>query len=223
MLTALLSGAAFGAFNLAHCAGMCGPLAAAGCSRTGRTGLFRYQLGRTLAYVYAGSLAGHFGRGLALYGGGWSVWLFALLTAAACVISARSLWRRSGTNGLHQLRVGPKPRSLFGTLLRLLPRDPLALGLLSLLLPCGLLAAALLAAIASGSAPAGATFMLGFAAVSGMAVLGTGRLVQLGAAFSLRQRRGLAVVLIVAAALTVGKPLAALGSAHSPSQTHACH
>ncbi|HKP63328.1 MAG TPA: sulfite exporter TauE/SafE family protein [Polyangiales bacterium] len=223
MLTALLSGAAFGAFNLAHCAGMCGPLAAAGCSRTGRTGLFRYQLGRTLAYVYAGALAGHFGRGLELYGAGWSVWLFALLTAAACVVSASSLWRSSRARGLHPLRVGPRPRSLFGTLLRLMPRDPGVLGLLSLLLPCGLLAAALLAAITSGSAPAGATFMLGFAAVSGVAVLGTGRLVQLTVVFSPRQRRGLAVVLLLAAALSVGRPLAALGNAPTSARTHACH
>ena len=223
MWTALLSGAAFGVFNLAHCAGMCGPLAAASCSHTGRAGLFRYQLGRTLAYVYAGALAGHFGRGLALYDARWSRWLFALLTATACLVSALGLLRSGRARDLVPLRVAPRSRSLFSRLLRLLPRDPLPLGLLSLLLPCGLLAAAVLAAIATGSAPAGASFMLGFAAASGTAVLGTGFLFQLAPAISLRLRRGLAVVLIVAAAWVVGRPLVSLGSANAATHAHACH
>jgi sulfite exporter TauE/SafE len=103
MLSALLSGAVFGMLNLAHCAGMCGPLAAAGCASTGRADLVRYQLGRSVAYGYAGAIAGHFGRGLLLYGASWTTWLFPLLTAAAYLFAARGLLRGTRSNGLVQL------------------------------------------------------------------------------------------------------------------------
>lgn len=221
MLTALLSGAVFGTVNLAHCAGMCGPLAAAGCARTGRSGLLRYQLGRSVTYVYAGALAGHLGRGLQLYGARWAGWIFALLTAAACLVSARSLFRSS--SGFVQLRTSPRPRSWFATLLRLLPRDPLPLGLLSVLLPCGLLAAALLAAVASGSATSGAAFMFGFVVMSGGALLGSGLLVQAAPRFSNPLRRGLACVLLIAAVSAVAKPIAASSGEDTTAHVHHCH
>ncbi|HKU38676.1 MAG TPA: sulfite exporter TauE/SafE family protein [Polyangiales bacterium] len=219
MLSALLAGVAFGIFNLAHCAAMCGPLVAVGCGSSGRTGLLRYQLGRSASYAFAGALAGHFGSGLSLYAGVWASWSFALLTAASCLIAARSLL---GAPRLVQLRTGKRRGAVFRTLLRLVPREPLALGLISALLPCGLLAAALLAAVATGSAPAGAAFMFGFAAASGTVVLGSGLLVQLGPRISLASRRVLACALLAIAVLAVARPLAAVNQAPAAAH-HSCH
>lgn len=222
MLSALLSGAAFGMFNLAHCAAMCGPLVAAGSGTTGRTGVLRYQLGRSLSYAFAGSLAGHFGSGLSLYAAGWASWLFALLTAAACLVAARGLLGPRPAPQLIQLGTSSRRGSWFRTLVALAPRDPLVLGLLSALLPCGLLAAALLAAVATGSAPAGATFMLGFATASGGAILGSGLLVQSAARISPAARRVLACALVAIAVLAVVRPLAAT-SGKAPASQHHCH
>lgn len=225
MLVAMLSGLVFGMVNLAHCAGMCGPLAAASCARTGRSGPLRYQLGRSAAYVYAGAMAGHFGNGLHLYAASWTRWLFPLLTAAACVLAARGLLQLRRAPRLIQLRgVATSKPSWFERLLRLLPRDPLPLGLLSVLLPCGLLAAALLAAVATGSAAAGAGFMFGFAASSGAALLGAGLLAQFASSFSVTVKRSLACVLLITAALVVARPIAASsGDASAATKHHACH
>jgi sulfite exporter TauE/SafE len=225
MLTALLSGVVFGVFNLAHCASMCGPLAAAGCARGGRAGLVRYQLGRTVAYASAGAVAGHFGRGLQLFDASWTHWLFPLLTASACLFAAYGMLRGARSKGLVQLGSGPRPKSMFARLASLLPRDPLPLGLVSVLLPCGLLAAALLAAIAFGSPLSGAAFMLGFALASGFAVVGTSLFIQRVPQVSNAARRGLACVLLIAALLSVARPIAAFGGEKNASaaRTHHCH
>jgi uncharacterized protein len=223
MLTALLSGLLFGLLNIAHCAGMCGPLAAAGCARTGRAGLWRYQLGRSLAYAYAGGVAGYLGQGLALHGAPWTDWLFPLLTAAACVFAALGLLRIGRQGVLVRLRAVRSKPSWYARLLSLLPRDPLPLGLLSVLLPCGLLASALLAAVAMGNAPAGASFMLGFAASSGGALLGSGWLAQFAARGSVSVRRGLACVLLVTAGLAIARPIAANSGAKPGAHADHCH
>jgi sulfite exporter TauE/SafE len=225
MLAAMLAGLVFGLMNVAHCAGMCGPLAAAGCARTGRAGLVRYQLGRSVAYAYAGAIAGHVGQGISLYQARWTEWLFPLLTAAACVFAARGLLRVGRDGGLVQLRSAARSQRppWLARLFSLLPRDPLPLGLLSVLLPCGLLAAALLAAVATGSGPSGASFMLGFAVSSGGAVLGTGVFAQLAARCSISARRALACALLAAAALTIARPLAANSFDPPQSPTHRCH
>jgi uncharacterized protein len=224
MLAAMLSGLIFGLLNLAHCAAMCGPLAAAGCARTGRAGLVRYQLGRSLAYAYAGAVAGHLGHGLQLSGAGWTHWLFPLLTAAACIFAARRLLQLRHDTGLVRLRSAAREKpSRFARLLGLLPRDPLPLGLLSILLPCGLLAAALLAAVATGNASSGASFMFGFAMSSGGAIVGSGLLAQLATRCPLSARRGLACVLLVTAGLAIARPLAANSGAKPVAHAHPCH
>jgi uncharacterized protein len=223
MLPALLSGLLFGLLNVAHCAGMCGPLAAAGCAHTGRAGLVRYQLGRSLAYAYAGAVAGYLGQGLALHRAPWTDWLFPLLTAAACVFAALGLLQLRRDGGLVRLRAARSKPSWFARLLGLLPRDPLPLGLLSVLLPCGLLASALLAAVALGNATAGASFMLGFAASSGGALLGSGWLAQFAARGSVSVRRGLACVLLVIAGLAIARSTAATSGARPGAQVHHCH
>jgi len=223
MVSAVLSGAMLGLVNLVHCAGMCGPLSSALCLRAGRAGLARYQAGRTLGYVFLGALSGHLGRALSVLPSRLSVWLVALLTAAACLLTARSVLaaNRAG-DALLQLRRSRR-RSLFALLAPLVPREPLAFGLLSALMPCGVLASAAIAAVASGSALRGSLLMAAFAVTSGSAVWATGLLTQhLPRRHAPLFRRALALALLTVAALAIARPLQATASnaaAHAPH----CH
>jgi uncharacterized protein len=229
MSASILAGVAFGALNLAHCAGMCGPLAAVGCRRGGsssRLALLRYQVGRTLTYVFAGAMAGHFGSAVVLHVPAWTSWAFAALAAAACAYAALRVARPRAPK-LLPLRTGPRSeRSLHRLLYRLLPNDPLVLGLASIALPCGLLAAALLAAAASGNPERGAAFMGGFASASGAAIFGAGWLVQIAPQRGMVLRGAMAALLIASALVALARPLAAANEEEKRSSSAAqpaCH
>jgi sulfite exporter TauE/SafE len=100
----------------------------------------------------------------------------------------------------------------------------LVFGLLSALLPCGVLASALLAAVASGDALSGATLMTTFAVISGLAVLGAGLTTQLvPRRFTAVFRRGVAYALLALAALTVTRPILALSNTQQASPAHSAH
>jgi sulfite exporter TauE/SafE len=207
MSAAFMTGAILGLINLPHCAGMCGPLVSVSCGQERRTGPLRYQLGRTASYVCAGAVAGHVGEALAFVAPGRvGGWVFAALTAGACLLAARSLLGRGPR--LIALRTSAATRSPLARLLQLVPRDPELLGLVSVLLPCGLLAAALVAAVATGSGAGGALLMLGFVMTSGLALLGTGWLFQLlPAQASPKLRRIFAGLLVLSAVVSIARPL----------------
>ena len=223
MLTAVLSGATLGLVNMAHCAAMCGPLSSAATLPGGGHRPTRYQLGRLTSYGFLGALSGHLGGALQLAApGAAGVWLFATLTAAACLLTARALLGAKSKNGLVQLAASPRPRSAFALLLRLVPREPFVLGLLSALLPCGVLASAVLAAVATGDGVRGMALMLVFAAVSGTVVWGAS--VAFGVAprhFNRSVRRALAVVLVAGAGAALYRPIRALS--HESHMQPTCH
>lgn len=226
MLTAVLSGATLALLNMLHCAAMCGPLSSAVSSPAGGQRLTRYQLGRSLSYAFLGAMSGHFGRVLRLIAPGLaSAWIVAALSAAACLLTARSLsYSKSSSNGLVTLAPRRKPRSLFALLIGLVPREPLVLGLLSALLPCGVLASALLAAVATGDAVLGMSLMLAFAAVSGVFVWSASAALQLAPRrFALPVRRGLAFALVALAGLTLYRPIRVLSHERHASSAPACH
>jgi uncharacterized protein len=226
MLTAVLSGATLGLLNMLHCAAMCGPLSSAASLPGGGHRPTRYQLGRLVSYGFLGAMSGHLGRALQLsVPRTASVWVVATLTAAACLLTARSLLGRKTAGVLVQLSAGPKRRSVFALLVGLVPREPLVLGMLSALLPCGVLASSALAAVATGDAFQGMSLMLAFAAVSGMAVWSAS--VAIGAVpqrFGLPVRRALACALIALAGFTFYRPIYALTHEPAAAGTHAaCH
>lgn len=228
MLTAVLSGATLGLLNMVHCASMCGPLSSAVSLPGGAQRATRYQLGRLASYGFLGAMSGHFGSALQLLAPGTaSVWIVATLTAAACVLTARALLgvRGAATAGLVQLQTGPKRRSLFALLIGLVPREPLVLGMLSALLPCGVLASALLAAVATGDALSGMSLMLTFAALSGVAVWSASVAVQaVPRRFALPARRVLACALLALAMLSLYRPIYALThESHTAGGHAACH
>ena len=216
---ALATGLSVGLASVPHCAGMCGPLAAFACARggVGRSAPLLYQLGRTASYAIAGGLVGAFGG--VLSGALSGVWLSALLSwslAVALALAAWRLWslgnpRRVAPDARISLSRGKPRPTLFDRALARLPKSPLVVGLLTAFLPCGALAAALLVAAGSASAPTGALVMLGFATTSALALLGVAWLAShLRRIATPTALRVLSATLLVGAVLLAVRPVAAL-------------
>jgi len=164
-----------GLLNGVHCAAMCGGIVGAACGpRCGaRKAPSRWRLalgynaGRITSYVAGGVLAGALGEaGLALRGGahaqqiamaaaGVSLCVYALVVAG-CKPLERAL---EGAGALLWQRVQPWSR-------RFLPADnamrAYGLGLVWGWLPCGMVYAMMLTALATGSAAEGALVMFAF-------------------------------------------------------------
>jgi sulfite exporter TauE/SafE len=160
-----------GVVSSLHCAQMCGPIVLAyslplqaGGGRAAGAHL-SYNAGRLTTYSLLGALAGAAGGGLVSVGRLAGLERGATLVAGVCLILAGILltgWLRRG--GLVQIGAAP---SLFtrtaGRLLRAgAGANKLYLGLLMGFLPCGLVYAALLKAVDTGTAGAGALSMLAF-------------------------------------------------------------
>jgi len=169
LLTAFMAGLLGGA----HCAAMCGGIvgltcspAAGGQARQWRYAL-AYNLGRIASYVVAGALAGLLGQGgMALRGGLLAQHLLMFLMGMALIVVA-----------LNVAGVGPVTRGIEaagGFLWRWIqpvsrhflpvtsPRQALGLGALWGWLPCGMVYAVLLMALASGNAAEGALMLAAF-------------------------------------------------------------
>ena len=172
--------------GLSHCTTMCGPFVLAQSAATAEhslgggvlrrlTGaaLLPYHLGRALGYTLLGALAGGFGGLLAQASG--LRWLAAgLLLLAAVLMLAQASARLAAL--LPRLPAPRLPaaleRGLGGLLAAPTGWRGVRLGLLLSALPCGLLYAALAAAVASGSALAGGLAMLAFVAGTAPALMG---------------------------------------------------
>lgn len=172
LIAALLVGAGAGALSIAHCAAMCGPLSAFGCSGgpEGRRSSLRAGLwlaGRTSSYAALGAAVGGASGALAhLLAAGPFESLISIVLGVALLVSGISFLRERPAT----VTLGRKKRvSLFqrvaGRLLAL-RSAPLLLGAMSGLLPCGALWAALASASATGSALTGAVAMITFSLVS---------------------------------------------------------
>jgi len=168
IVAALAAAALLGATSSVHCATMCGPLAAVGCSHKGKVeggALLGYLGARALGYGLAGSVAGTVGAPLAAgrFGEGLRVGVAVLVGAFLVVRAIGWLVGREG-GGLVQLRSGRK--GWFERLAPYLPRRGAALGFATTFFPCGVLLTGLLSAAASGSTALGAGMMVAFALAS---------------------------------------------------------
>jgi sulfite exporter TauE/SafE len=185
---------------------MCGPLAL--CAGGGGASLACYQGGRAAAYVAVGLAAGAAGGALgpAGYVPGAGV---AFVLAGALLLGAFA----GGRLGALPVFAGPA-RALARRAARLPDAARAgALGLLTPLLPCGLLWIVVAAALASGSALAGAGTMAGFALGSLPILLAA----QLNGAW-LRARvtpRARRIVLVAAAAVLAWRGFALLANGGS--------
>ena len=218
LFLAAFSGASLALVSSAHCAVMCGPLVMASSARNGGGGA-RYFVGRLVTYTLLGALSGSSGRELTSFGP--SKWIEAglswLLALALLVSAVRYLAPRRAPA---PISLRKKPRvSLVSRLLAASAQDPLLLGAVTALLPCGVLFTAVMAAAALGSPAAGAVAMASFASLSGLALVSlssVGRRLALGVS----GRRALAVGLLAGAALMVWRPIPML---RSEAGVPACH
>lgn len=209
----LVSALLMGVLGSTHCVVMCGgvvamtcsalPLARRGCVLAQLPHVLGYNVGRIVSYAAAGAAAGALGTTLQSLGIVEQAGL-GLRFAAGVVMIAVGLYLAGFAGGLRWIeRVGePVWRRIAPLARRLVPvRTPVqafALGLLWGWLPCGLVYAALAAAVTSGSWLGGAATMAAF----GAGTLPT--LVTLGSAAGFVRRLAQGPRMRMAAALVVG-------------------
>lgn len=147
-----------------HCAGMCGPLAVAGCSKgRGVDGATGYFAGRFVAYATLGAVVGHLGKhAFCILPMNAAHAIAVGLTALPAAARGVSLLVRKPPSEFVPLRKKPRSRVL-ATLAAVLPRRGLGLGLATGVLPCGLLITAFAMAAATANPLLGATSMAAFA------------------------------------------------------------
>jgi sulfite exporter TauE/SafE len=156
-----------GLLSSLHCVGMCGPIALAVPVRTTHTGLkiFRYLLfnsGRVFTYSILGLTAGLAGRGFAW--AGLQQWL-SILTGIMILMVILFTRYSPHFTPLHNALTGITDflKKLFARYLKQKGSWSLfILGILNGFLPCGMVYAALLGAIATGDYWSGALFMIAF-------------------------------------------------------------
>jgi sulfite exporter TauE/SafE len=187
-----------------HCIGMCGAFAVLCGGRVRDTAL--WHLGRMTSYASLGALAGAFG---ALMPG--PSWL------AAAVSLGLMLWFAAGLAGLV-----PEPRVVLPGIRQLgaavagssAPTMRYAFGVVTGLLPCGLVYATLGIAVAAGDPIQGAlamiAFGLGTTPLLSAVALGVRRVV----ARDIRVRRLLAAAVLAASLWSVGMRQGVLGGGH---------
>ena len=180
---------ALGLASSLHCVGMCGPIVLSYSVALGGPKLAAhaaYNAGRILTYMFLGALAGTAGRGIGLVGQLAGLASGARIFAGAAMIFAGVLMIGIiPSSPLVQLGWGRRFRLPFlrPLILGSRTRHKFFLGLTLGFLPCGLIYAALLKALDSGTAVAGTLTMLAFG-------LGTaGALIAVGLASSLAGAR----------------------------------
>lgn len=157
----------------AHCAAMCGGIVSLTCA-PGADGKPRgpsyplaYNFGRIASYVLAGALAGALGQaGMALRGGALAQHLLMFLMGATLIVVALNVAGvRPVTRGIEAAgsllwrQVQPVSRHFLPVTA---PWQALGLGVLWGWLPCGMVYAVLLTALASGNAAEGALILAAF-------------------------------------------------------------
>jgi uncharacterized protein len=161
----------FGLLSGLHCVQMCGPIVLV--IGTSRRAQLTYHAGRIFTYMALGALAGAAGGGLGILGRMAGLAQGARIAAGASMILAGIVMigflRKPA---LIQIKPARLTRAV-GQRLRA-PRGKFAVGLLLGFLPCGLIYAALLKAMDSATAWAGAATMLSFGLGTAVALLTLG-------------------------------------------------
>jgi len=176
-----------------HCAGMCGPFAAACGSSPRRFGA--WHLGRLGTYSVLGGVAGGFGY--LLPGPSWVGGVVSALFVIGFSAVLAGL--------VPEPRLGGDRVQAWAT--RSLGDDSLAgrfaFGMANGLLPCGLVYAALGLAVAAGSPLWGAAVMLAFGAGTTPVLASVALGIRRGMGRSLNARRGMAVLVLVSGLFSV--------------------
>jgi sulfite exporter TauE/SafE len=144
-----------GLASSAHCALMCGPLAACVVGPASPRGITAYQLGRLGSYAALGVLAGGMGKMIPASVIAHLTWV----GAGVLALAALGVWRSEATWGGQAVGRVVRLASGWGE-----ARRGAALGAATALLPCGVLASAALVALATARARDGALVMGAFQA-----------------------------------------------------------
>ncbi len=171
--TMALTAFSAGLLGGAHCAAMCGGIVSLTCTQSGEVGAPRaayplaYNSGRIASYMVAGALAGALGQaGMALHGGMLARHLLMFMMGMTLIVVALNVAGvRPVTRGIEHAgtllwrQVQPVSRYFLPVKS---PWQALGLGALWGWLPCGMVYAVLLTALASGSAGEGALILAAF-------------------------------------------------------------
>jgi sulfite exporter TauE/SafE len=220
MIAALAAGLAAGVLASAHCAAMCGPLAMFAHASTSHRTL--YHAARIGIYVALGVAAGLTG---ALAGSGIGTWL-ALAIAAMLLLHAIARARRDWSPASAHAARPPAVGGISAHAVRMLGRvtsasagwirthrvgGPVLLGVINGLLPCGLLYAAVAAALGLGRPAESAAMMAGFGLGTTPILVVVGSSTDaLRRALPLRVRRAFPLALVVMALLLIMRGLVPL-------------
>lgn len=182
-----------GAVSSLHCAQMCGPivLSYSMAGRGNAAGHLCYNAGRIATYSLLGAMAGSLGGAMRLMGRFAGIQQTASVVAGCLMLlAAVFLSGAVPTQALVQIdRVGFSrlfSRTVGKLMMSPSPGSRLVLGAIFGFLPCGLLYAALLKAVATGTAISGAISMMAFGTGTAGALLAIGLF---SSAISLRLRR----------------------------------
>ncbi len=163
-MTFFASALVMGFFSSGHCLGMCGPLVLAlpvGESgyRTAVTSRILYNLGRIFTYASLGAIAGLVGAALALRALQSQIaWIAGSLLILVAVLQLLPNMRINLLSRMHLWL-----RESIAPLLRTAgPRRFIALGALNGLLPCGMVAAALVVSMAAATVAESIAYMAVF-------------------------------------------------------------
>ena len=171
---------ALGLAGSLHCLGMCGPivLSYSVALRGPRPAAhLAYNSGRILTYMLLGAIAGTAGRAIALVGRLAGLASGARIFAGAAMIVAGVLMiGLVPSNSLVKIRRPGVMQSIGRLILGPAVRSKFTLGVILGFLPCGLIYAALLKALESGGAVAGALTMLAFGLGTAATLFGAGLL-----------------------------------------------
>jgi sulfite exporter TauE/SafE len=167
MSALLLSSLTIGLLGSLHCAGMCGPLAAAvgctGCPARSPVGrLAPFLGGKLAAYALLGFVAGVVGSAFGARSMGPRAFAALALVAggAMAVLGGMALWRRVGPG--RAKAPGPVATLLSAALRSRSPVAPLGAGVLAALLPCGLVWAMVARSLTASTPLAAALSMAAF-------------------------------------------------------------
>lgn len=148
----------FGLLGSFHCVGMCGPIVLAVPGRSLLSKL-SYNIGRTITYALMGVIIGIVGEGFSLVG--WQQTLSVAVGVAMLLIVLFTKYKHFDLpmNGvLEKMWIYSKSR-LTPLFKSQSPTAPFFIGLINGLLPCGLVYAALFAAISMGGIAESALYM----------------------------------------------------------------
>ncbi len=171
-----------GVASSVHCLGMCGPIVLSyslGLRQRRLPAHLAYNVGRILIYMLLGAIAGAAGRGIGMLGEQAGLASGARIVAGAAMIVAGALMiglvPSSSLVKIRQHGITRRfSRSIGALILGSQARHKFFLGLLLGFLPCGLIYAALLKALESAGALAGALTMLAFGLGTTSALLAVG-------------------------------------------------